>query len=50
MNPTLQTVGNQAPWTFIAVVGEVGARKSTFIKAVSGDDSIPIGDSLAGCK
>ena len=50
MNPSLQTVGNQAPWIFIAVVGVIGAGKSTFIKAASGDDSIPIEDSLAGCK
>jgi len=50
MNPTLQTINNHAPWAFIAVVGVTGAGKSTFIKAASGDDNIPIGDSLAGCK
>ncbi|KAK5719923.1 hypothetical protein LTR15_007196 [Elasticomyces elasticus] len=38
-----------APWATIAVMGVTGAGKSTFIRTVSGDSSVVVGDSLRSC-
>lgn len=38
-----------APWALIAVMGVTGSGKSTFIRRVSGDDTIVVGDGLKSC-
>ena len=38
-----------APWAFIAVMGVTGAGKSTFVRTVSGDNSVVVGDGLKSC-
>jgi ABC-type phosphate/phosphonate transport system ATPase subunit len=38
-----------APWAIVVVMGVTGAGKSTFIKAVSGDDSVVVGNGMKSC-
>lgn len=43
-------VKDGAPWALIAVMGVTGAGKSTFIREVSGDQTVVVGDGLESCK
>lgn len=44
-----EPVRQGAPWAFIAVMGVTGAGKSTFIREVSGDDNVVVGNGLKSC-
>ncbi|KAF7189755.1 hypothetical protein HII31_08862 [Pseudocercospora fuligena] len=44
-----RSVQQNAPWKFIAVMGVTGSGKSTFIRKVSGDSSVLVGDGLYSC-
>lgn len=47
--PTVGAVKPGALWAFIAVMGVTGAGKSTFIKTVSEDETVVIGEGLESC-